>query len=71
MLLPYMCQQQISPKCHTYAKYPNYSMSFNEGNMLIYMQHINSLASSAWWAMLYTEHNDANTDNDDEATWLP
>ena len=34
--------------------------------MLIYWQHINSLASTTRLAVLYTEDNDANTDNDDD-----
>ena len=40
------------------------------GRILISMQHMNSLASTIWWAMLYTEDNDAKTDNDDDETWL-
>ena len=31
---------------------------------------MNLLASTTWWTVLYTEDNDANTDNDDNTAWL-
>ena len=39
-------------------------------NANIYMKLVNLLASTTWQAVLYTEDNDVNTDNDDDATQL-
>ena len=47
-------------KCHMYATDPNYFMSINEGNMLIYMPYMNSLLSTIPQVALYTVDNDAN-----------
>ena len=32
------------------------------------MQHVSSLSSTTCWAVLYTKDNDANANNDDDAT---
>ena len=57
-------------KCYKYALCPYSSMYINLRSMLINMQQNNSLASTTLQAVLYTEDNNANTDNDDNATHL-
>ena len=37
---------------------------------LIYMQYMNSLESTTWWAVLYIEDSYTNNDNDDSVAWL-
>ena len=63
---PYHChicaRNKYPLKYNTYVTCQNYSMCISEGSRLIYKQHVNSLASTTWWAVLYTEDNDANTD---------
>ena len=61
MLLPAI---YMPPKCNTYATHPNYSIYVSEESKPIYMQHMNSLTSTTWCAVLYTGDNDANTNND-------
>ena len=57
-------------KCHIYVICPNYLMYINEGSRLIHLQYINSLASTIWYIVLYTEDYDPNTDNENNVAWL-
>ena len=51
----------------------------NVGSMPMYLPHMNSMASTMWQGEIYTDQNDANTDdrtdsktsnNEDNAAWL-
>ena len=61
---------KYAPEVPHICQMPKYSMCIYEGNMLTYVQHINSLVSTSWWAVLYTEDNDTNTDYDESQLHL-
>ena len=54
-------------KCHIYAICPYYLMCINEVSMPIYVPHINSLASTMWQVVLYTDSNTTNADTNNNA----
>ena len=69
MLLPYVQAKNMPLSCHIYATCQLTQCASIRG-WQIYMQHMNSLASTMWWGVLYTKNNNANTDNDDDIAWL-
>ena len=69
VIVMYVPTTNMHLKCHIWhiPKFLNVHQS--EGSRLIYMEHMNSLAST-WWGVLYTKENGAQPNNDDSATWL-
>ena len=66
-----MCRNNMPLKCQI-CHMPNYLMYSYGESMTKYLLYMNSVASTMWAGMLYTDDNDANNDanTDDNAVQL-